>query len=236
MDIKYIILPLMLLLPNIASAKLEPTTRTRLLHEAGREFESGNYDEARKIYYDIYVEDGDQKSEEFLGKCKECAEILSKAYMDERNGLYSDAMEKYRLILTINPLDSQIPSLIKASNAKLHAPLLQESKDLFKEGKYAEAQEKLSEYSSKTDMVDDELTNSINHCIELIGKAEQATQQKKYADAIDCYNKILEINPSDVISTRAIAKLERQNQRTIKASASSTLVVKTKVNRNSYCR
>lgn len=204
------------------------------MQDASQAFQAGKYDEARKSYYNIYVEDGDQISKELLGKCKRCHEILSRAYMDERNGLYTLAIENYEYILKLNPLDPRIQTLIKDAKAKLYAPLLQESKDLYREGKYTDAQSKLFEYSSQTGRTDIELSTSINLCIELNDKAKQATNQKEYPDAIKYYKSILEINPTDVISTNAITKLEAKNTRIV--SDSTRLVIKTKMNRDSYCR
>lgn len=207
-----------------------------MLQVASQEFQAGKYDEARKTYYNIYVEDGDQLSKELLDKCKKCHEILSEAFMDERNGSYAPAIEKYEHILELNPLDPQIQPLIEKTKAKLYAPLIQESKDLYREGKYTDAQSKISEYFSHTGTIDNELSTSINLCIDLNDKAEQAIQQKEYTEAIKYYNSILEINPTDVITTKVVAALEAQNKRSVSASASSTIVVKTKVNRSSYCR
>lgn len=236
MNIRYFGILILLLLPSMASAKLDATTRSRMMQDAAQAFQTGNYEEARKSYYNIYVEDGDKTSKELLDKCKKCIEIMSDAIMDERNGLYSHAIEKYNHILELNPLDPQIQHLIGHSKAKLYEPLLQDSRDLYREGKYIEAQSKLSEYLSQTGVTDVELSTAINQCIELNNKAIQATQQKEYAEVINHYKSILEINPTDVISTNAIAKLESQSKRTVSASASSTIVVKTKVNRGSYCQ
>ena len=166
MNIKYIAIILAVQFPTMASAKLESATRSHMMQDASQAFNAGMYDEAHKTYYGIYVEDGDQLSKELLDKCKKCHEILSKAFMDERNGLYALAIENYEHILKLNPLDPQIPPLRKNSKAKLYAPSLQESKDSYREGKYIDAQSKLFKYLFQTGLTDIELSTSINLCIE----------------------------------------------------------------------
>ena len=236
MNIRFFAIFLALLLPTLASAKLDPITRNRMMQDASQAFQAGKYDEARKIYYDVYVEDGDTVSKELLDKCKKCHEVLLVAFMDEKNGLYALAIEKYEHILKLNPLDPQIQPLIGDTKTKLYAQLLQESKDLYREGKYTDAQSTLSEYLLQTGVTDIELLTSINQCIELNDKAKHAIQQKEYTEAIKCYNSILEINPTDIITTKAVAALEAKSKRSVSASVKSTLVVKTKVSRSSYCR
>lgn len=54
-------------------------------------------------------------------------------------------------------MDQNVPELILAYIQKLYAPLINQAKQLYREGKYLEARDKLSEYKSISGQTDKEL-------------------------------------------------------------------------------
>ncbi|MDE5634832.1 MAG: hypothetical protein K2I52_00820 [Muribaculaceae bacterium] len=125
MNIKYLLCLFMLMLPTVASAKFDQTTRNRLMQEAGKKFQAGSYEEARRIYYDIYVEDGDEASRDLLDKCKKSISLLADATAAERNGMYETAIEKYREVISLNPSDSNTQTLIAECKQRINTHKLQ---------------------------------------------------------------------------------------------------------------
>lgn len=214
MNIKKIILLILLFLPTVASAKLDPTTRSRMMQDASQAFQAGKYDEARKIYYEIYVEDGDTRSKGLLDKCQQCRTLLADATSAERNGDYQIALEKYLEVINLNPSDNKIPALISQCKERLYAPILQLAKQYYREGKYVEARDNLSEYTSLSGATDTDLLTAITKGITWSNEAIIAFENKDYKKASEYYNRLLQLNPTDVTSARALAAINKLSQPT----------------------
>lgn len=224
MNLKYLFL-FLLLLPSVASAKLNPAERNRMMQEAIHAFQAGKYDEARKIYYDIYVEDGDKSSKELLDKCQQCRTLIADATAAERNGDYEKAIEKYQTIISLNPSDNNIPVLISQCKQKIYAPKLQLAKQCYREGKYIEARDNLYEYTSLSGATDPNLLTAITEGITWSDEAKLAFDKKDYNLAKFYYDKLLAANPTDATSAIGLAEVNRLN------SEVKTVFVKTPSNR-----
>lgn len=214
MNLKYLFL-FLLLLPSVASAKLNPAERNRMMQEAIHAFQAGKYDEARKIYYDIYVEDGDKSSKELLDKCQQCRTLIADATAAERNGDYEKAIEKYQTIISLNPSDNNIPVLISQCKQKIYAPKLQLAKQYYREGKYIEARDNLYEYTSLSGATDPNLLTAITEGITWSDEAKLAFDKKDYNLAKFYYDKLLAANPTDAVSLQAVSEINRLTQKTV---------------------
>lgn len=215
MNIKIIILLSLLFLPGVASAKLDPAARSRMMQNASLAFQAGNYDEARKIYYDIYVEDGDQSSKELLDKCQQCRILLTDATAAERNGDYENAIEMYQTVISLNPSDNKIPVLISQCKQRIYAPKLQLAKQCYREGKYIEARNNLYEYTSLSGATDPEFLTAITEGITWSNEAKIAFDNKDYKLARSYYDRLLAVNPTDAVNLQAISEINRLTQKTV---------------------
>lgn len=214
MNIKSLFILILLFLPTVASAKLDSATRNRMMQDASHAFLAGKYDVARKIYYDIYVEDGDTDSKELLNKCQQCRTLLADASSAERNGDYQVAIEKYLEVLNLNPSDNKIPALISQCKKRLYAPILQLAKQNYREGKYVEARDNLSEYTYLSGAADPDILTAITEGITWSNEAKIAFENKDYKKASEYYNRLLQLNPTDVTSARALATINKLSQPT----------------------
>ncbi len=126
-----------------ASAQSNTTNLENLTAVANRAFEKGEYKQAKALYSDIYLEYGSKEAIAKVDQCNQCIELLSNAMQYEREENFQQAIESYQSILTINAKDPNIPELILTCRQKLYAPLINEAKQLYREGKYIEARDKL---------------------------------------------------------------------------------------------
>lgn len=215
MNIKNIILLVLILIPGVVSAKLDTTTRSRMMQDAAQAFQTGNYEEARKIYYDIYVEDGDESSKSLLDKCRQCKALLTEATSAESNGKYDKAIERYQAVISLNPSDNKIPALISQCKKKIYAPKLQLAKQCYREGKYIEARDNLYEYTSLSGSTDTELLTAITEGITWSNEAKLAFDNKDYKLARSYYDRLLAVNPTDAVSLQAVSEINRLTQKTV---------------------
>lgn len=214
MNIRYIAIVLALFLPTVAFAKLDPTTRIRMMQDASQAFQAGKYDEACKIYKGIYVEDGDSSSKELVDKCQQCSTLLTEAASADINGEYDKAIEKYQAVISLNPSDDKMPALISQCKQKMYAPKLQLAVQYYREGKYIDARDKIYEYTSLSGSTDADLLTAITEGITWSNEAKIAFDNKDYEKASEYYNRLLQLNPTDVTSARALATINKLSQPT----------------------
>lgn len=184
-----------------------------MLQDASQAFQAGKYDEARKIYYDIYVEDGDTSSKELLAKCQQCRTLIADATAAERDGEYEHAIKRYQAVISLNPSDNKIPALISQCKERLYTPKLQLAKQYYREGKYVEARDKLREYASISGQTDEGLLLSITECLTWKNEADEAKNNKNYDIAKFYLEKILSHNSTDAISAQSLAEVNGLNQK-----------------------
>ncbi|MCM1199004.1 MAG: tetratricopeptide repeat protein [Clostridium sp.] len=89
---------------------------------------------------------------------------------------------------------------------------LQTGKEHFDAGRYESAQKALAVYCKLTGKAETEFEQKICICIEYVRLAEQAEKEQKYKEAIDWYNKVVQINPNDNGITSEISRLTALNK------------------------
>lgn len=87
--------------------------------------------------------------------------------------------------------------------------MLDKARSLYREGDYQQAQSELNQYILYTGVNDESLSGSIAKCLNLLTLAEAAFNNRNYTQAEGYYNKIIQINPTDAKSTKAIADIRR---------------------------
>lgn len=209
MNIKNLSFLIMLLLPFVATAKLDSTTRNRLMQEAETAFHNADYEEAGDKYLFVFVKDGDEKSHSLYQKCEDCLDMIKQATALDRDGHYKDAITKYQAVLSMNPADKNIPKLIAECKRRLYMPKLQLARQNYREGKYMEARNYLSEYTSLSGMTDTELLTAITEGITWSNEAKTAYYRKEYEAAKSYYEKILAVNPTDAVSLKAMSEINQ---------------------------
>lgn len=214
MNIRNLVVLVVLLLPSAMSAKLDQTARNGMMQDASRVFKAGKYEEARKIYSLVYLEDGDKDSEELLEKCKQCISLMTDAESAERKGDYGMAIKKYQEVIVLNPSDNETPALISQCKERLYAPKLQLAKQYYREGRYAEARDNLSEYTSLSGAINPDLLTAITQGITWSNEAKIAFENKDYNKASEYYNRLLQLNPTDVTSAQALATINKLSRPT----------------------
>lgn len=185
-----------------------------LITKANQAFKEGNYSQAREIYRQAWVFDENKIAKTKMEECDICIRNLSEAQSFERKEDYANAVAYYKSILSINPYDSKVAKLIEECNARQYRSLYQSAVLLYKEGNYAQAKDKLNEYSRLSGKTDTELLSKITECNVLSGEASQAFGNKDYPKAKSYYERLLAKNPSDATSAKQIAEINRLTQQT----------------------
>jgi len=204
-----------LLIPLWAISQTPKGNNTQLMEEANRFFESGEYKLAKDKYSDVYLDYGNREALDRVDVCTECLNLLSKAMNFEREDNYTSAIESYQSILKLNSKDPNVAKYVANCKKKQYQPMLDKARSLYREGDYRQAQSNLKQYMFSTGLNDEVLSNSISKCLNLLTLAESAYNNKNYTQAKDYYNKILQINPTDAKTTKAIAYIRRLTSVTI---------------------
>lgn len=222
------IILLILLMPLCAMSQTSKGNGTQLMAEANRLFESGEYKQAKDKYSDVYLDYGNQEALDRVDICTECLNLLSKAMSFEREDNYTSAIDSYQSILRLNSKDPNVAKYIASCKKKQYQPMLDKAHSLYREGNYRQAQSNLNQYIFSTGVNDEGLSNSIAKCINLLTLAETAYNNKNYTQAENYYNQIIQINPTDAKSTKAVANIRRLTSETINSSrgASTASIVK----------
>lgn len=202
-----------LIIPILLSAQLNTSNLASLTAEANRAFEKGEYKQSKALYSDIYLEYGSKEAIAKVDLCNQCIELLSNAILYEREDNFKQAIECYQSILAINSKDPNVPGLIIACRQKLYAPLINQAQQLYREGKYIEARDKLREYTSISGQTDLELLTSITECLMWRNEASEAIKTKNYDNAKNYLEKILSHNSTDAISAKHLAEVNSLNQK-----------------------
>lgn len=195
------------------SAQSNTNDLESLTTEANRAFEKGEYKQPKSLYYDIYLEYNSKEAIAKVDLCNQCIELLSNAILYEREENFKQAIECYQSILAINSKDPNVPELIITCRQKLYAPFINQAKQLYREGKYIEARDKLREYTSISGQTDEELLISITECLTWRNEANEAINNKKYDIAKIYLDKILSHNSTDAISAQRLAYVNTLNQK-----------------------
>lgn len=202
-----------LLITIVATAQTNVTNLESLTTEANRAFEKGEYKQAKALYSDIYLEYGSKEAITKVDQCNQCIELLSNAMQYEREDNFKQAIDCYQSLLVINSKDPNIPGLILECRKKLYTPLINQAKQLYREGKYIEARDKLREYTSISGQTDEELLISITECLTWRNEVNDAINNKKYDIAKIYLDKILSHNSTDAISAQRLAEVNSLNQK-----------------------
>lgn len=196
-----------------ATAQINSTNLESLTAEANQAFENGKYKQSKELYSDIYLEYGNKEAITRVDQCNQCIELLSYAIQYEREDKFKQAIECYQSILVVNSKDPNVPELILTCRQKLYAPLFNQAKQFFREGKYLEARDKLREYTAISGQTDEELLVSITECLMWSNEANEAINNKNYNNAKIYLGKILSHNPADAISAQRLAEVNSLNQK-----------------------
>ncbi len=225
------IILILLLIPLWAISQTPKGNGTQLMEEANRFFEAGEYKQAKDKYSDVYLDYGNRDALDRVDVCTECLNLLSKAMNFEREDNYTSAIDSYQSILKLNSKDPNVAKYVANCKKKQYQPMLDKARSLYREGDYRQAQNNLKQYMFSTGVNDEVLSNSIANCINLLTLAEAAYNNKNYSQAKIYYNKIIQINPTDAKSTKAVADIRRLTSETINSSrgASSASSVKYKI-------
>lgn len=202
-----------LIIPILLSAQSNTNNLENLTAKANRAFENGEYKQSKALYSDIYLEYGSKEAITKVDQCNQCIELLSNAIQYEREDNCKQAIDCYQSILVINSKDPNVPELIITCRQKLYAPLINQAKQLYREGKYIEARDKLREYTSISGQTDEELLISITECLTWSNEANEAINNKNYDIAKIYLGKILSHNPTDAISAQCLAEVNGLNQK-----------------------
>lgn len=209
MNLKVTFIFLLLLLPVGVMAQMSQSEKSRLMQKADSAFYAGDYVQAKSFYTRVYGIFGDTAAKTQIKKCSQCYELLSQATSAEQNGQYNLAIEKYQAIAAINPRDIKVSELIAQCKSRQYTLYLQTAKRLYREGKYTEASEKLNEYILLSGLTDAELLTAITKGITWSNEATTAFNKKDYTTAKTYYDRLLAANPTDAISAKALAGIER---------------------------
>ncbi len=199
----------LLLMPSWAMSQTSKGNALQLMAEANRFFESGEYKQAKDKYSDVYLDYGNREALERVDACTECLNLLSKAMSFEREDNYTSAIDSYQSVLRLNSKDPNVGKYIVDCKKKQYQPMLDKARSLYREGDYRQAQSTLNQYTFSTGVNDEVLSSSIAKCLHLLTLAETAYNSKNYTQAEGYYNKIIQINPTDAKSTKAVANIRR---------------------------
>lgn len=200
-------------MPLWAISQTSNGSSTQLMTEANRLFESGEYKHAKDKYSDVYLDYGNRDALDKVDVCTECLNLLSKAMSFEREDNYSGAIDNYKSILRLNSKDPNMAGYIANCKKKQYQPMLDNARNLYREGKYLEARDKLREYTCISGQTDEELLISITECITWRNEANDAINNKKYDIAKIYLDKILSYNSTDAISAHRLAEVNSLNQK-----------------------
>ncbi len=201
-----------LIIPILLSAQSNTSNLESLTAEANRAFENGEYKQSKALYSDIYLEYGSKEAIAKVDQCNQCIELLSNAIQYEREDNFKQAIDCYQSILVVNSKDPNVPGLILECRQKLYTPLVNQAKQLYREGKYIEARDKLREYTSASGQTDENLIFSITECITWSNEANEAINNKNYDIAKLYLEKIISHNSTDAISAQRLAEVNSLNQ------------------------
>lgn len=207
------------LMPLWAISQTSNGSSTQLMTEAHRLFESGEYKHAKDKYSDVYIDYGNREALDKVDVCTECLNLLSKAMSFELEDNYSGAIDNYQSILRLNSKDPNMARYIANCKKKQYQPILDNARNLYREGNYRHAQSNLNQYILYTGINDESLSGSIAKCLNLLTLAEAAYNNRNYTQAEAYYNDIIVINPSDAKSTKAIADIRKLTSGTVKSSS-----------------
>lgn len=213
MKIKFYTLMLLLFLPLGVSAKLDEPTKARLMNEANSLFNLGEYEKARETYKQVYIEDGDAVSDAQIEKCDQCMDLIKTAMADVIKGDYEAAVNSYQEVMKINPADMKVQQQIIDCRKRQYEPKLKLAQQLYREGKYEQAKDTLAEYTSLTGNTDPALLSNITEAITLSQEAKFALNRNDLQTAKSYYNRLIEKNPTDVLSANAIAEINTKTQK-----------------------
>lgn len=199
---------LLLLMPLGAMSQVSKGNVTQLMAEANRFFDAGEYKQAKDKYSDVYLDYGNREAFDRVNICTECLNLLSKAMNFEREDNYTSAIDVYQSILRLNSKDPNVAKYIANCKKKQYQPMLDKAQSLYREGNYRQAQSNLNQYIFSTGVSEEDLSNSIAKCIYLLTLAEAAYNNKNYTQAENYYNQIIQINPTDANSAKAIAVIK----------------------------
>lgn len=186
---------------------------SQLMSEANRLFESGEYKQAKEKFSDVYLEYGYKEANEKVDACIDCLNLLSKALSFEREGDYPSAIDSYQSVLGINSKDPNVSNYITSCKQKQYKSLIEETRQLYREGKYEDAKLKLQQYSQASGQTDENLLKSITECQLWSSEANNACASKNYLSAKTYFEKILALNPTDAKSAQGLAEVNRLNHK-----------------------
>lgn len=189
---------------------------------------SGDYEEARQQYRFLWAKYEDYEARKLVDNCSQCIDLLSNAMAAEREKKYDLAISKYREVLRINPRDNKAPELIESCKYKMYEPILDEATQLYKAGAYIKALNKLEDYTRLSGLEDINLSSAIRTAIDLTNQAKKAEIRNDYTAAKNKYEQLLRINPTDVVSARAIAEINRRTQTIVTNPSSNKIISKDK--------
>ena len=189
------------------------------LQDADRAFAEGRYEEANRMYVVIFAEKNIDTSSQRL-KCTRCAQLSKEANDAFREGKYEEALKLFTEILTLNNQDKAAPKCISACNEKMFESILDNAKRLYREGNYQAAYTNLLDYQNKTGNQDPEFLQKVTDCKYWQESAMNAKNAGNLSDAASYYQRILNINPLDAITTRLLAQCQNALAERERASAS----------------
>lgn len=201
---KYYIFLILLLTPFFTPEAIGQNVGSKM-SEASQVFSSGDYEKAKSLYLDIYLDSGNNNANKMIDVCNNCIKLLSSGLRYERDDNFSKAIECYQSILIVNPNDNKVNEMVLSCKQKQYRPLIDGARQLYKEGRYDEAKLKLQEYSRVSGQTDESLLAAIMECQLWASEANNAMSSKNYDTARNYYEKLIAINPTDAISAKALA-------------------------------
>lgn len=210
MNIRFLLIVVLCMMPKLGLAQ----TNSDLIRNADDAFYSGNYSQAYNFYTILWAEYDDEDSKKRMEICNECISYLNAGTKAERDGDFPTAINNYKKVLALNPRDKSVQGYIENCKNKIYTPYLDEAKRLYREGHYSQSRAKLSEYTSLSGHNDPELSANINKCEKWANEAQVAFSNRNYDTAKSYYDKIIALNPTDAVSAKKLADVNRLNQKT----------------------
>lgn len=106
---------------------------------------------------------------------------------------------------------------------------LEQAQSFFSEGEYTKAHKALNVYVQMTNDKQTELETKISQCLNYENLARSAKENNNYTMAISYYNKIIQINPTDINTKKRIDETRSLQNYTKSSTTYNTTIVKKKL-------
>jgi tetratricopeptide (TPR) repeat protein len=179
----------------------------------------------------------DERAQEMLSSTKRLVSsnivraYYEKAYVHMQQNEYDQAIEEWKTVLEIDPTQEKAARLISSAQEKKHEDFYSHVNSLLKKGQYDEATEELEKMLviSPNEVRTIEMLESIkrakidNTIKEHYERADKLAKEKKYDLAIEEWNTVLEIDPTQEKAAQLISSAQEKKHEDFYSHVNSLL-------------